>query len=276
MLEPLSRKWNPDLYQNLKRFVLHQSRLSDKRLRNVPAALTMPFLEGLSIGAAKRMTAAIMFFDFENFTAISSHITLEETLTILNIATTTVMRIVREWRGIVEKHTGDGIMAIFGTETRKTDIIAQEAIESAATIRYLMKMDILPLLRSKGLPSPNFRIGIEMGEVLISRMGLHSMNFLTAIGTAANCAAKLQGLANQNGITIGENIAVNLHPFLQESLEKGDDPKWDWKAPDGEPYNYYHYTFEWPEPKLHLKWLSQFRRTGHLPEALAPWKGWPY
>jgi adenylate cyclase len=276
MSEPLSRKWNPKLYEDLKRFVLFQTKLSEMRLKKLPNAFTMPVLATLGIGSAKRMTAAIMFFDFENFTIVTSHISPEQTLMILNVATTTVMKIVREWGGTVEKHTGDGVMAIIGTETRQTNIIAQEAIESAQTIKYMMQTDVLPQLVAKGLPSLNFRIGLEMGEVLISRIGLHRMNFLTAVGSPANRASKLQGLARPNSIAIGETLAKNLHPFLQNFLEKGDDPEWIWQYPNGVPYNYYHYNLEWDEPKLHLKWLNQFRRAGHLPEALAPRKGRPY
>ena len=190
MSAPLSRKWTPTLYNDLSRFVLFQVKRSARRSKKVPDARTMPDLHALGIGTAKRMQAAIMFFDFENFTIVTSHISQEETLMILNVATTTVMRIVREWGGTVEKHTGDGVMAILGTETAEAKIIAQQAIESAQTIKYLMQVDVLPHLVSQGLPSLNFRIGIEMGEVLISRIGLHKMNFLTAVGSPANRASK--------------------------------------------------------------------------------------
>lgn len=257
MSAPLSRKWTPKLYNTLSRFVLFQVKRNARRSKKVPDARTMPDLSALGIGTAKRMNAAIMFFDFENFTAVTSHISQEDTLMILNVATTTVMRIVREWGGTVEKHTGDGVMAILGTETLKTNIIAQQAIESAQTIKYLMQVDVLPQLVAQGLPSLNFRIGIEIGEVLISRIGLHRMNFLTAVGRPANCASKLEAIARPNGIAIGENLAGNLHHYLHDFLEKGDDPKWDWYYSDGvTPYNYYHYNFEWYEPKLWLKeWL---------------------
>lgn len=258
MSAPLSRKWSPKLYNDLSRFILFQIKRDARRSKKTPDARTMPDLAALGIGAAKRMTAAIMFFDFENFTSVTSHISQEQTLMILNVATTTVMRIVREWSGTVEKHTGDGVMAILGTETPKKDVIAQEAIESAQTIKYIMRSEVLPQLVAQGLPSLNFRIGIEMGEVLISRIGLHKMNFLTAVGSSANRASKLQALAQTNGIAIGENLAGNLHPYLHDFLEKGDDTSWDWYYADRvTPYNYYHYHFEWYEPKL---WLREWFR----------------
>ena len=98
------------------------------------------------------------------------------------------------------------------------------------------------------------------------------MNFLTAVGSPANRASKLEGLARPNGIAIGENFAKNLHPCLHKYLEKGEDPGWKWQS-NGVPYNYYHYIFDWYEPKLWLRSSREFR-SGHLPLALAPRKIW--
>jgi len=262
MSEPLSRKWTPKLYRSLGSFVLFQIKRNAHRLKKIPNARTMPDLRALEIGTAKRMNAAILFFDLESFTSVTSHVSLEETLMILNVVTTTVMRIIREWGGTVEKHTGDGVMGILGTETLNAELIAQQAVESAQTIRYLMQNVVVPELIENNLPSLNFRIGIEMGEVLISRIGLHKMNFLTAVGSPANRASKLEALAKPNGIAIGENLARNLHPYLHAFLEKGDDPCWEWLHTDKvTPYNFYHYNFDWYEPKL---WLKEWFRLKKL------------
>ena len=169
------------------------------------------------------------------------------------------MRIVREWNGSVEKHTGDGVMAILGTEIPDQEIIARDAIETAQTIKFIMKSDVLPQLVAQGFPPLNFRIGIEMGEVLISRIGLHNMYFLTAVGSPANRASKLEALANKNGIAIGENLVRNLHPYLHQFLKLGDDPAWDWHYDDKvTPYNYYHYNYEWDEPRAWIKDYFKF------------------
>lgn len=264
MRPPFSRKWKPTLYQGLSNFVLGQVKRNALSTRNIPNARKMPNLNTLTIGNAKRMNAAILFFDFENFTSITSHLSPEDTLMILNVATTTVMRVVRVWNGAVEKHTGDGVMAIIGTETPHEAIIASDAIEIAQTIKFIMKSDVLPQLVAQGFPPLNFRIGIEMGEVLISRIGLVNMNFLTAVGSPANRASKLEALANRNGITIGENLARNLHPYLHQFFELGDDDSWDWLYDDKiTSYNYYHYNYEWYEPtewnKNYLKFMKIYK-----------------
>ncbi len=145
---------------------------------------------------------------------------------------------------------------MFGTETPDQTIIARDAIEIAQPIKFIMKSDVLPQLVAQGFPPLNFRIGVEMGEVSISRIGLHNMNFLTAVGSPANRASKLEALANKNGITIGENLARNLHPYLHQFLALGDDTTWDWYYDDKvTPYNYYHYTYEWYEPS---EWIKDY------------------
>lgn len=102
----------------------------------------MPDLSNLEIGSARRMDAAILFFDLENFTTTSSQISNEATLFVLNNIIPSITRIISHWGGTIEKNTGDGIMAILGTETRDHHTIAREAIESAMAIRYIVLEDI--------------------------------------------------------------------------------------------------------------------------------------
>lgn len=76
MLVPFSEKWNPLFHINLSNYVKHLIRRKAINTSNIPNATTMPTPPALRIGAAKRMNAAIMFFDFEDFTKITSHISL--------------------------------------------------------------------------------------------------------------------------------------------------------------------------------------------------------
>lgn len=145
-------------------------------------------------------------------------------------------------------------MAILGTETRDLQIIAREAIESAMAIRYVMLEDIQKILGDQQLPVFNFRIGVDMGEVLISRIGIKNMNFITVVGDAANRASKLQALSRTNGIAIGENLATNLDSFLDQYMEEGSDPSWLWKKEaSDEPYRFFHYNLNFLAPKEWLK-----------------------
>jgi class 3 adenylate cyclase len=211
----------------------------------------MPDLTHLIIGSARRMNAAILFFDLQDFTSTTSRLSNEQTLYILNLIIRGTTKIVRHWGGTIEKNTGDGIMAIVGTETRFEEVIAREAIECAMAIQYVMLKNINPILESNNLPVMGFRMGIDMEEVLISRLGIPRNNFITVIGDAANRASALKSLAVKNGICIGENLANSLHPYLNRYLHEGTNPGWKWvKEPTNRPYRFFHYRCRFPEPRV--------------------------
>jgi adenylate cyclase len=259
---PLSRKWNPVRYKKIQNFTKITLKRSFLVSQSIPNARSMPTLESINIGCSKRMTAAILFFDFKDFTRITSKIPPEDTLVILNATTTVVMKIIKEWGGFVEKHTGDGVMAIIGTDKRKHSDIAKDAVEIAKAIKYVIQNDVMPHLMTKGFPTLEFRIGIEMGEVLIARIGYNNNSFLTAVGSPANRASKVEGLANKNGIAIGANLANNLHSELHRFLQKGDSESWDWYYEGtNTPYNYYHYQYECGTPEEWLKNLNEYVRS---------------
>jgi class 3 adenylate cyclase len=251
-----SRKWSLELYNRLKIYTLKYSRgktlTPNKSLTPVSGGQTMPALTSIQIGSAKRMDAAILFLDLVNFTSITSRLSNESTLNILNLILPTTIHIVKEWKGEIEKNTGDGIMAILGTETKRREIIAMDAVECALTIRYLMINDIQPALSNLGLPPMQFRIGVDMDEVLIARIGIPNNSFLSAIGDAANRAAKLQGRAQVNGICIGDNVFSFMPDQLKHHCSLGNDPDWGWKTVAGIPYRYFHLDYDWPKPEKKL------------------------
>lgn len=113
------------------------------------------------------------------------------------------------------------------------------------------------------LPVMNFRIGIEMDQLLIAKIGIHTYGFLTAVGSGANRAAKLQSLARSNGICIGNNLRDNLHYVLHQYCEEGSDPSWQWIR--GKPpvsYGFFHFQFDWPPPN---EWIISLMRRRRFP-----------
>ena len=140
---PLSKKWNVHFYKKITKYYLNINlRTYLRRAGRTIKGQTMPDLSTLNIGHAKSMKAAILFFDLEDFTATSSAMSNEDTLFVLNNIIPSLTRIVRYWGGTIEKNTGDGIMAILGTETSEDQTIAREAIECAMAMRYIMLTEI--------------------------------------------------------------------------------------------------------------------------------------
>ncbi|MEW6616609.1 MAG: adenylate/guanylate cyclase domain-containing protein [Thermodesulfobacteriota bacterium] len=251
---PLTKKWNPSFYGSIRNRLARQTRQKIQRIRNITNGLTMPEITAVPIGSAKKMVAAILFFDLEDFSATASKLSNEVILYMLNTIIPEMMYIARYWNGEIEKNTGDGIMAIFGTETRNNFLIVRDVIESAMAMRYIMLTDIHPKFINEVLPILNFRIGIDMEEVLVSRIGIKNSNFLTVVGGAANRASKLQSLSDANGICIGENIYRNLNPLLHQYCKEGIHEDWNWSYTRAKaPYKFFHYNANWPDPK---KWVK--------------------
>lgn len=257
---PLTRKWNPSLLLEIRRKLEREGKLGGKKIRQIQKGLTMPDIERVLIGSAKTMVASIMFFDLIDFTRLTSNLGNENTLFILNLVIPQVMYITKKWKGEIEKNTGDGIMAIFGTETRNDFLIARDTIEASMSIRYIILNEVNPRLAKRSLPILGFRIGIDMGDVLIARVGMEGTNFLTVVGSAANRASKLQDYAEPDGICLGENLYSWLHPQLQGYCEQGSHQDWNWSYREtGQPYRYFHFNADWPEP---LKWIRTKSLTG--------------
>ncbi len=246
-LPPTSQKWNGIFYNEIRRTIRQVIPQNRRRIRTITDGMTMPEPSSVLIGSAKKMDASILFFDLAKFTDTTSQMPQEQTLLMLNLIIPVVMRIAKHWKGEIEKNTGDGIMAVFGTETRSKSVIARDAVETAMAIRFVMLNDIKAKLVDQGLPPMDFRIGIETGELLIARIGIHGNNFLTAVGNAANRACKLQGLADTNGICIGEGVALNLAPELQKYCVLGSDSAWDGSR-GNTPSQFFHFTHDWADP----------------------------
>jgi adenylate cyclase len=250
---PLTKKWNPSFLLSIRNRLNFEAKRGPRKIRDIQEGLTMPSVENVPICSAKRMMAAIMFFDLMDFTLRSVELGNENTLYVLNLIIPLVMHIVKHWDGEIEKNTGDGIMALFGTETRNNFLIARDAIEAAMAIRYVMIKEIDLKFQERGIASFGFRIGIDMEELLIARVGVQGTNFLTVVGSAANRASKLQTYAEPNGICIGENFYRNLHPKLQPSCNQGSNKEWNWiYTRTQQPYRFFHFVGDWPEPK---EWL---------------------
>ena len=79
------------------------------KLDQIVKGRVVPSAEFMPIGSARKLDAAVLFFDIRG----SSRLPSETALYTLNIVIPTIMRIIYDHDGYVEKNTGDGVMAIF-------------------------------------------------------------------------------------------------------------------------------------------------------------------
>lgn len=107
---------------------------------------------------------------------------------------------VRSYNGTVVHYAGDAVLAEFGTVT--------QALGCAVEVqRELDERD-----RSEpDAPSFLFRIGINLGEVIVDRNDIY--------GDGVNVAARLEGLADPGGICISESVRSSVGKKLPVDYE---------------------------------------------------------
>jgi class 3 adenylate cyclase len=235
--------WNLDYLNSLQdRFTRILSGL-DSRLEDVVQGRTAPPADAIPIGSARSVRAAVLFFDIRAFTHRSASAELQDlkrTLLMLDCVIPMVMHLVYDHGGYVEKNTGDGVMAVIGVD--KTDSEAANSALDIATLSFFILSEIVnPTLAQMGIERGDARIGIDLGNVLLARIGVatgsavHERNFLAAVGPAANIASRLQGMAGTNQIWAGDLIRVGAAPQRQSFFVNVTPPTWPWQ--------YTHYPY---------------------------------
>lgn len=242
--------WNKEYYDSLEeKFEKITDGLAD-RIDGVINGTIAPAIDDIAIGSAKKMSAAILFFDIRGFTSRTSSSDLsklKETLIMLDCVIPMVMHIIYDNNGIIEKNTGDGIMAIVGLEDND-NVAAQNALTAATTIFYTLNKMINPYLASLGIKKVDARIGIDVGEVLVARIGTkkgtakHDRSFLTIVGPTANIASKIQNQAGTNQIWVGDQIMKHAEEYRKSYFKDVTPANWNWiYTPSRNRYSIWHF-----------------------------------
>lgn len=245
------KNWSSDYSLSLKCHFRALTRDLKSKMDQVVAGRAVPSTANITIGSGRKVKAAVLFFDIRG----SSHLSDVVALYTLNAVLPTMMRIVRDHDGYIEKNTGDGVMAIFTAMDDKS--AAKAALQAAMVMFHSLRESINPHLVSIGYHGIEARVGIDFGAIYVSRVGLprgsadQEWSFLTAIGPAANIACRLQDQAGTNEIWVGQAI-VGLAPqewLLSFKQVWPDKTKWNWFLEGtSKPYPAYHFDRSLPSP----------------------------
>jgi len=249
--------WTNDYYQSLvERFDSINDGLGS-RLDDVIEGRVTPSLEDITIGSARKLRVAVLFFDIRNFSSLTSSPDLDQlrsALFMLDCVISMIMHVVYDYDGYIEKNTGDGILAIVGAEEDDATA-ANSAIDIAVISFYLLDNLINPYLVQNEVEAINARVGIDLGTLLISRIGTqtgsskHPRNFLTAVGPSANLANQLQNMAGTNQTWVGDLVKTNAYKSRQGFFIDKTPAPWTWTyVNDASTYRIWHYDAQRKNP----------------------------
>jgi len=167
--------------------------------------------EGIEIGQTRDVT--VLFSDVRGFTHIAENMNPVDVFQTLNLCLSKQIEVVEAYHGIVDKLTGDEIMAVF----EGPDMVRNALQSGKAIVNTLHNLELGGLADWTGVG-----IGINTGPVYIGSIGSQTMKDYTAVGTTVNIAARLCGYARKSQILFTADTKNLIHSaeFRYSSLGK--------------------------------------------------------
>lgn len=222
----------------------------DDRLDHIPSSCSMPDLEDMTIGAAKEFRLGVVFLDISGFTQYESNNDYKDILFMLNLFIPEVMEIARNNDGIFEKNTGDGIMVYFGAGYSDGEI-AHTVLEYLADVKLVLANYVNPYLEEYGVEPITIKAGAGLGTIYISRIGVHSLNRRTAVGTTPNLASKLEDKADSHEYFVNQGVyegateaECNWAEYLKDEGQF-QNYRWGSESSGWKDSHYYNFTGGW-------------------------------
>lgn len=158
----------------------------------------------------QRKQVTVLFADVSGFTAMSEKVDAEEMSATMNALWSRLDKAIVDHGGMIDKHIGDAVMALFGAPTAREDD-PERAIRAALAMQrelaeFRAHLDSMLVARpgaGVSLPEIAMRIGINTGPVLLGQVGTTSE--YTAMGDAVNVANRLEHAAPVSGILISHD-----------------------------------------------------------------------
>lgn len=176
---------------------------------------------------AKLRNATIMFVDIRNFSRLAEAIKAEELPSFLDHNYFTPLdELVHRYGGTLDKHIGDGIMAVFGAP-----ISTGEDTLNAVKCAVAMQDEISHIAEKMGYETTRFSIGIGIatGEVTAGIFGSRKKKEYTVFGKPVNLAAHLQEVAQKGEIIICTDTYELVKKYVEAEevnlshMGKGDE-----------------------------------------------------
>lgn len=212
----------------------------------------IPQAENLAIHDGRRIEATVLFLDICKFSSRPSENAGEQAVIVqvLSLFFTEMIRIIEDYGGVVEKNTGDGLMAYFAKDEMPGVSIQQRALSCALTMFSATETLINPVLLDSNIAPLEFRVCMDHGHITVAKVGAaRRFNGIVAVGTTANIASKMLSVAKADTILLGDAMLPGLPPlwvnqFVQlESRDTG----WTYRQSQAA-YCFWRYTGRWRIP----------------------------
>jgi class 3 adenylate cyclase len=195
-----------------------------------PSITDLPTFKVLRHSKGLSAWAVVLAVDLRRSTFLAMKCGAERMFVLMHTYIPTMAYLVEEAGGKTIGLRGDGLFAGFGiteltgsgnevTQQVAADALCNSVSSGKAMIECVQEL-ITPLMKEEGIDETlRIGIGIEVGDVVITRIGLESASEVTAYGPAVNRACKLLANKGQNEIYMS-NTAYDMFPSSKEGRLK--------------------------------------------------------
>lgn len=211
-----------DIYEDMMDELCDHAETVEERLDHIPESHSIPELKDMNLYEAKKFRLGLVFIDINGFSSYAKRNSEKDVLFMLNMFIPKIMEGVREIKGDFEKNTGDGILAYFGAG-QNDPTIAETVLSYFCIVQMILHLGVNPILRDYDVEPISVSGGAALGDVHISRIGIHSLNRRTAVSPSANVASKLEGMAGTDQYYVNQGVYEHSDRDggLGELLESG-------------------------------------------------------
>ncbi|HOG78830.1 MAG TPA: tetratricopeptide repeat protein [Anaerolineaceae bacterium] len=170
----------------------------------------------------KRKIASVLFADVSGFTAMSERMDPEDVSDLMNRLWERIDQVIIDHGGRIDKHIGDAVMALWGTEA-----VREDDPERSVRAALAVQIELAKITRGEGFLDARFRgeaqelairVAVHTGPVLWGQTG--TTGEYSAIGDTVNTASRMQHQAPLGGVVVSAATALHIQGLFDlEVLE---------------------------------------------------------
>jgi class 3 adenylate cyclase len=180
-----------------------------------PLRQRLATLKAQESGVHQRKQVSVLFADLSGFTTMSEGMDAEDLSEMMNALWHRLDAVITTHGGRIDKHFGDGVMALWGAEAAREDDPEQAiraALEMLAEVARFRASnegsEVAPKRQKIAL-----RVGIHTGPVIVGEVA--TTHEFTAIGDTVNLASRLEQAAPVGGVLISHDTYQHVRGLFE-------------------------------------------------------------
>jgi class 3 adenylate cyclase/predicted ATPase len=183
---------------------------------------------------AERRQLTVAFIDIVGSTPLSERIDPEDFFAVIRTYRDICDEQIRQYGGHIARMIGDGLLAFFGVPQAHENDPERAVRASLAIVAAIREHEFL--LSDGSSVRLGVRIGVNTGVVVVGSVPGEPPGRQEVFGSSAHVAARLQGLASENGVVVGSRTyeltrgTFSYAPLGPRSLKGVEEPVEAWRA----------------------------------------------